>query len=48
MGKNDHLIDDTGVHANARSMQSAIFVTLCRVVTAVLALLGLAALIPYK
>jgi hypothetical protein len=39
------LIDDSGVHEDNKRIQSLIFISLCRIVTAILVILGVAALI---
>ncbi len=44
--KDDYkLIDDTGTHIDNKQIQSQIFVTICRVFTFILIVLGVAALI---
>ena len=40
-----HLIDDTGIHEDYKPRQITLFVTMCRIVTVILIILGLAALI---
>ncbi|MBR4668109.1 MAG: hypothetical protein IKO76_05055 [Butyrivibrio sp.] len=40
-----HLIDDTGIHEDYKPKQITLFVTMCRIVTVILIILGLAALI---
>ncbi len=41
----NHLIDDSGIHKDLKPKQVTIFVTLCRLVTLVLIVLGALALI---
>lgn len=45
MVKKNHLIDDSGVHSNAKTIQSAIFIGICHTLILVLAILGLLALL---
>ena len=40
-----HLIDDSGIHKNVKPKQITVFVALCRIVTVILIVLGVAALI---
>ena len=42
---NSHLIDDGGVYTNVKIRQTFVFVTFCRILTAVLIILGLVALV---
>lgn len=41
----NNLIDDAGVHENVKIKHVTIFVTLCRILTVVLIVLGVAALV---
>lgn len=40
----NHLIDDSGIHKDLKPKQVTVFVTLCRIVTVVLIVLGALAL----
>ena len=40
-----HLIDDSGVHKNIKTAQITFFVAICRVMTIIMVILGVAALI---
>ncbi len=48
MENKKQLIDDTGLHKDMRSLQSTIFVVLCRIFTVILILLGVMALLPME
>lgn len=43
--KNIELVDDSGVHEDLRVKQITIFVALCRIVTVILIILGVATLV---
>ncbi len=43
--KDNNLFDDTGIHVNVRDKHITVFVALCRIMTAILIVLGTIALI---